>query len=168
MVAEGAGVGVSFAAKTTVPIDRSKAELERLLAKHGADQFAYMTSDEGAMVAFRMEDRHVRFLMPMPDRDDFKTTASGARRYSSAQVDKAWEQGVRSRWRALVLIVKAKLEAVAAGVSTFEREFLADIMLPDGTSVHEWLGPQIEDAYEKGAMPGSLRLALPEKSSEGS
>jgi hypothetical protein len=153
---------VSYASKTTVPVDRSKAELEALLGRYGADQFAYMTSAEGAMIAFRMRERHVRFLMPMPDQQEFRFTPGGRRRTSNAEVGRAWQQAIRSRWRALVLIVKAKLEAVEAGVSTFEREFLADIMLPDGTTVHEWLEPQIEEAYSKGSMPGSIRLALPE------
>jgi hypothetical protein len=151
---------VSFAAKTTVPVDRSKAELERLLGKYGADQFAYMSSAEGAMVAFRMRGRHVRFLMPMPDPDDFRLTPTGRGR-SHEEKGRAFQQALRSRWRALVLIVKAKLEAVAAGVSTFEREFLADIMLPDGTTVHEWLGPQLEEAYTEGTMPPAIRLELP-------
>ena len=36
-----------------------------------------------------------------------------------------WEQGCRSRWRAILLILLAKFEAIEAGISTFEREFLA-------------------------------------------
>lgn len=154
---------MTYAAETTVSIERSKTELERLLERHGADQFGYMTDGDGALVAFRMRDRHVRFLMPIPPRDDFYLTPGGQQRYKEAAVDRAWEQAQRSRWRGLVLIVKAKLEAVESGVSTFEREFLSDILLPDGRTVHEFLAPQIAKAYKDGVMPPTIRLALPER-----
>ena len=50
------------------------------------------------------------------------------------------------------------------GVS--EDEFLAYIMLPDGGTVGEWVGPQLQDAYDpaKRLMPRTLQLALPERS----
>ena len=35
------------------------------------------------------------------------------------------DQACRQRWRALLLVIKAKLEAVTAGISTVETEFLA-------------------------------------------
>jgi hypothetical protein len=41
-----------------------------------------------------------------------------------------WDQAYRERWRWLVLLTKAKLEIVRVGVSTCEREFFADLLLP--------------------------------------
>ena len=55
----------------------------------------------------------------------------------------------------------AKLEVVASGISTFETEFLGNIVLPDGGTVIEWLSPQIEEAYKSGLMPERMQLALP-------
>lgn len=154
-----------YAANTSVSIERSKAELERILGRYGADAFAYMSDASGAVVAFRMKKRHVRFLMPMPTAadEDILLTPSGRVR-SNAQADAVLAQTHRARWRALVLIVKAKLEAVDAGISTFEREFLADILLPSGDTVHDFLAPKIEQAYADGKMPKTL-LALPERAS---
>lgn len=63
-------------------------------------------------------------------------------------------------WRRLVLVVKAKLDLVADGGSTIEREFLADILLPDGRTVHQALGPQLADSYSNGHMPPLLGPAL--------
>jgi hypothetical protein len=60
-------------------------------------------------------------------------------------------------------VIKAKLEAVQAGIVTFEEEFLAHILLPSGETVGEWATPQLEDIYEAGGMPEVLpgaRLAL--------
>lgn len=107
-----------------------------------------------------MEDRNVRFLMPMPKVEEFFRTPKGRSR-TERQAEEAHAQAIRARWRGLLLIVKAKLEAVDAGISTFEREFLADILLPDGRSLHEWIKPQIAEAYESTAMPTGLMAALP-------
>jgi hypothetical protein len=77
---------------------------------------------------------------------------------------KEWEQAVRQRWRALALVIKAKLEAVESGISEFESEFMANIVLPDGKSVGEWMRPQIAEAYRIGEMPSMLPM-LPDHSS---
>ena len=53
----------------------------------------------------------------------------------------------------LLLVIKAKLEAVTAGISTIETEFLANIVLPDNTTAGEWMLPQIDRAYRTGEMP---------------
>ena len=62
------------------------------------------------------------------------------------------EQACRSRWRALALAVKAKLEAVAIGITTFEDEFMAHIVMPDGLTVGEHVRPRIASAYESGQV----------------
>jgi hypothetical protein len=64
----------------------------------------------------------------------------------------------RRRWRAMLLVIKAKLEIVATGSSSFEREFLADILLPDGSTVGDVAVKQIADSYKTGGMPKSLLL----------
>ena len=68
-------------------------------------------------------------------------------------------QACRQRWRALLLVIKAKLEAVTAGISTIETEFLANIVLPDNTTAGEWMIPQIDQAYRTGQMPPMLPAA---------
>ncbi|WP_210205670.1 hypothetical protein [Pseudaminobacter salicylatoxidans] len=59
----------------------------------------------------------------------------------------AWEQACRSRWRALYLCIKAKLESIDSGIETFEDAFLAHIQMPDGHSVSEHVLPRIAAAY---------------------
>lgn len=81
-----------------------------------------------------------------------------AKKANRKQAYEAWEQACRSRWRALYLIIKAKLEAVDSGISTIEREFLYDIVLPDGKTVGEYMAPQIEAAYTTGEMPPMLPM----------
>jgi hypothetical protein len=91
----------------------------------------------------------------MPDLADFRQSETGRRRTESA-AQAAYDQAVRARWRALLLIIKAKLEAIAGGISTLEREFLADVVMPDSQTVGQWLAPQLEAAYQSGRMPPLL------------
>jgi hypothetical protein len=61
-----------------------------------------------------------------------------------------------ARWRALFLVIKAKLEAIDVGILTIEEAFLADTVLPDRHTVAEVMLPQIEGAYTSGTMPPLL------------
>jgi len=79
---------------------------------------------------------------------------------SAAQSEALWQQACRARWRALLLCIKAKLEAIESGITEFEDEFLPYIVLPDGRTAAEWLRPQIAIAYKTNRMPTDL-LALP-------
>ena len=54
------------------------------------------------------------------------------------------------------LVIKAKLEAVEAGISVFEEEFLANIVMPDGTSFGKWALPQLDEIYETREVPPML------------
>lgn len=155
-----------YASSTVVSADRSKAQIEQVLLAYGADQFMYGYSGAGAVgpngsavVQFRAHGRLIRFVMPMPNPADpeYTRTATGKTRTASA-AHQAWEQATRSRWRALLLAIRAKLEAVDVGLSTFEQEFMAHTVLPDGQTVGEWLEPQLVQAYETGAMPAVMPM----------
>lgn len=148
----------TYASTTDVTSSRSRDEIERTLQRYGADQFLYGWQDDAAMVGFRMEGRHIRFILPMPSRTERRFThhSRGARAPEAAL--KEWDQAVRQRWRALALVIKAKLEAVESGISIFEDEFLANIVLPGGGTAGEWLRPQIAEAYRVGTMPSMLPM----------
>jgi hypothetical protein len=151
-----------YATETAVPVDKTRNEIERTLMRYGAEAFGYMNEAFQVKLAFRMGGRHIRFILPMPDPKDFSRTPTGQERANDAR-QRAWEQAQRQRWRALLLIIKAKLEAVAAGITTIEDEFLAHTVLPDGSTVGEWAKPQLAIAYERGAMPTHLLLEGPAK-----
>lgn len=144
-----------YAAGTDVPTDRTRVEIERTLQRYGADQFLYGWDEGRAVIGFRMADRQVRFDLPLPDLAEFTSTPTGRSR-TKAAAQAAWEQACRQRWRALLLVIKAKLEAVEAGIATFEEEFLAHVMLPDGSTVGRFMAPQLARAYSTGAMPAML------------
>jgi hypothetical protein len=134
-----------YAERTEVSSDKSRAEIERTLQRYGATGFMYGWQTESAMVAFELHDRRVKFLLPLPSRHDraFTHTESRRKARTEAQAHQAWEQACRQRWRALSLCIKAKLEAVAAGITTFEHEFLAHFLTGDGRTVGDHIIPQL-------------------------
>lgn len=149
-----------FADKTTVPIEKTRMEIQETLRRFGADQ--YQAADDWStgevIIRFRCQGRYVQFHLKLPKLKDFRKNTARA-------TQNAWEQACRSTWRALLLIIKAKLAAIEADVTTFEDEFLANIVTPDGRTVGEWFAPQLALAYESGRMPEKL-LALPNYAGE--
>ena len=147
-----------YANQTNVTGDRSRSEIERTLKRYGADSFMYGTRGSTAAVQFEVKGRRILFRLELPNPNSRECTHSstGRVRRSTDQALEAWEQACRQRWRALALIVKAKLEAVEAGISSFELEFLPYTVLPGGGTVGDWALPQIALAYETGQMPPML------------
>ena len=152
-----------YAADTSVSQDKSRSEIEATLKRYGATSFMYATMPTSAVVGFIIEGRQIRFGLPMPDPTDREFTHTPAKRgpRAPAAAEKAWEQAGRQRWRALALVIKAKLEAVAAGITTIEDEFLAHTVLPDGSTVGQFVKPQLALAYETRQMPSNLMLTGP-------
>ena len=151
---------MAYAEKTTVSVAKSKADIEDMVQRAGAGQFVSGYKDNLAVIGFTMADRQIRFVLPLPSKDEkqFWYTPERRNKRSDEQAYAAWEQACRSKWRSLFLIIKAKLEAVESGISTVEREFFYDIVLPDGKTVGEWMAPQLEAAYESGKMPPLLPM----------
>lgn len=150
-----------YAQNTSVSGENSRAEIERTVRRYGATAYGYVWDDSGtrAMIEFRLCDRRVRFMLTMPDpqSDEFAFTPKGKRRQGEV-VAKEWEQACRQRWRALALMIKAKLEAVESGIVTLEDEFLAHLVLPNGKTVGEQVVPAAIKAIESGKPMPLLAL----------
>lgn len=151
-----------YAENTSVSSSQSRAEIERTLTKYGASGFMYGWQDSRALVGFQMHGKQIKFMLMLPNKHDreFTHTPSRGTLRSQEQQDAAYEQAVRQRWRALALVIKAKLEAVEAGITIFEDEFLAHIVLPDGRTAGEYMVPQIEEAYRTRQMPAMLPMLM--------
>lgn len=147
---------MTYASGTNVSQNRSREELQSLLERRGCQEFGYFSKAGGAqqIVGFKIGDVPVQFSLPMPSQDDrlFWFGPKGGRKRTKEQATKAWEQACRARWRACVLVVKAKLEAVDCGISTLEEEFLAWIRTAGGSTVYEVLRPKLEAARASGQL----------------
>jgi hypothetical protein len=143
-----------YAEGTEVPVDRTRAELESLLAKHGATQTVVYRDTQPPLrgrIIFRISERMVRLdvIPKLP-------AVAPRRRMREDWRVAALQQAERESWRRLLLVVKAKLEMIADEVSTIEREFLADILLPDSSTVYETLRDKLDGVYTSGKVPPLL------------
>ena len=151
-----------FAAKTTVPVEKTKAEIDTLLRKHGADQVMTAWETSRTLVAFRINNLSARINLPMLPIDDFLYTERKTTNFTKKvqptplQQQTAFDQAQRQAWRALLLVTKAKLEAVASGITTMEQEFLAHMLMPNNETVGETLLPKLHEYLETGNLPPIL------------
>jgi hypothetical protein len=138
---EGVMAGArAYAEGTSVSVEKTRAELDTLLTRSGAVSVGIATDGERnvAILAFVMKGARFRIEVPLPKRSDFGSNLS------------KFEQRTRERWRQLLLMLKAKLEVVRIGLSSVEREFMADMVLPNGNTVHH----ELADAIRRGLGSG--------------
>lgn len=152
---------MAYAESTKVPVGQSQSEIRRTLHRYGAGQFFCADDWDGGqiMVGFVFQGFTVRVLVPMPKLTDKKIThGPKGKERTRAQAEKAYEQAVRARWRAVLLLVKGRLEEVEMGVSTFEHAFMSYLVLPSGETVGQRMLPMITKGIETGKMPRALPL----------
>ncbi len=128
-----------FAASTKVSVDQTRTEIERTLSRYGATAFGYATTSGKATIGFEANERRMKITMPLPVGDSEKE-----------------KQQVRQRWRALLLVIKAKLESVESGIETLEEAFYANIVMPDGRTVYEATSKNVAIAYQLGKVQALL------------
>ena len=149
-----------YAENTEVPIERTRGEIEKLLDRHKCSKFSTGVDREShrAVVQFHAHNRIIRFEIKLPDRNDkqYRLDRKGWT-MTEARIDKAVAQAERQRWRALLLVIKAKLESVENDIATFDEEFMAHILLPNQKTVGQTVLPEIERIYTTGRM-GTDRL----------
>ena len=132
-----------FAERTKVPVSQSRAEIQKLIERYGATEFVFGFDQDRSMFQFSMKGFRARIEVPLPQRV----------RYES---DAKYEQRGLSRWRAVVLVLKAKLESIENEIERFEQAFMPYLVLPNGGTVGEFMVPQIERAYATQEMPPML------------
>lgn len=151
---------MKYAKDTEVSVEKTRAEIESTVVKYGASAFGSMWEHGRAVISFQMNNRRLKFVLPLPDRSDkrFAFSPAGRNYRDEAGKQKAWEQSCRQLWRALLLAIRAKLEAVECKISTFDEEFMAHIVMPDGRTIGELVLPDIPLAISGGTsiklLPG--------------
>ncbi|MBB4154131.1 hypothetical protein GGQ80_002041 [Sphingomonas jinjuensis] len=151
---------MAYAENTTVSVEKSIAGIISLVKRAGAQRVAQFDEPEQFTITFELANRMIRFqvalppLGEMPVRDGRGVTLPPARRAEKRQ------QAHRQKARALLLVIKAKLESVESEVETFEQAFLPNVVMADGATVYERIAAPIAAEYERGA-PGVLLLSGP-------
>lgn len=137
-----------YAADTRVPVERSREELYRILARYGATETLVHQRETSLRIGFEFHGLRVAFPFELPHRDDFESNAG-------------YERELRRRWRVLILVLKGKFESVEEGAESRTAAFLPYLMLPSGAIVGDEVLPRVREAYRSGQMPESLVPSLP-------
>jgi hypothetical protein len=151
-----------FAIQTSVDPEQTLSEIKRTLKRYEATNLTTVEAETAIFIMFEMRNRRVKFVVPLPEKShsDFKQGASNQYGKKGSFNQTLYEQAIRTRWRSLLLVIKAKLESLDAGIETFEEAFMAQILLPNGQTMSEWATPQIATAYDTGGMPKLLASGL--------
>lgn len=156
---------MAYAENTTVPVEKSLMEIGTLIKKAGGARIAHMEDIDTLAVQFFLSDRMLRFRVPVPTVDDIPLRDNGNNRHTD--IPKAKRQAKadairRQRARALLLVIKAKLESVESGVETFDEAFLPNIVMSDGATVWDRVGQNLALEYQSGKpMPFLLEGPRP-------
>lgn len=114
-----------YAKNTTVPVARSKQKIEELLESYGIEESFSGRSPRGDGIGFKYQGKVYKMNVPVPKRED--------------KTEKQYQQELRQRWRILYMSMKMKFEEIDAGVISFEDQFLAQMSLPDGSTVADFM-----------------------------
>jgi hypothetical protein len=128
---------MAYGLYTKVPFERTTAEIIALLKKAGADRIGQAEEPGRFAVQCFLNGRLLRFAVDVPEEP----------------------QPRRQRGRALLLVIKAKLESTESGVETFEQAFLANVVMPDGQTIADKAVPLIAEAYASGKTPQLMLMA---------
>lgn len=141
---------MAYAEGTTVPFDKSVSEIVTLVRKAGAEQIGQMEDVGYFTVGFRLADRLIRFRVDFPSLDQMPKFDGRQRMLTPAQRQDRLTQAKRQRGRALLLVIKAKLESVESGIETIEQAFLANVVMSDGRTVYERVAEPMALEYREG------------------
>jgi hypothetical protein len=136
----------------------SRVEIQDMLTDYGATGFRCGWEEGRAAIAFTAGERRFRFVLALPGSADLAGSVGDRlqpRRQGTGT--KSAEEQARWCWHRLSLLIRAKLEAVASGIVSFDQEFLAYMVLPGGDTVFQDAAPAIGTAYATGVHTGLLR-----------
>ena len=128
-----------YAEGTKVTVESSRGEITGILAKHGCDRMAWGTEPTADTLQFTLGGHLFRFTITKPTWAEvsayLRTQGRDPGRVydPNAAVAAEW----RRRWRAHVLLIKAKLEFIEGGDTTLELEFMPYTVLKSGQTLGE-------------------------------
>ncbi len=132
-----------YAENTKVSVESSRGELSGILTKHGVQRQGFTSEPHADSMFFELGGQSYRITMTKPTTAELEKRDGRQYVYPhnvdwAGKVDQEW----RRRWRAAVLLLKAKLEFIDSGDTTLDRELMAYRVLADGRTLEEAL---IED-----------------------
>jgi len=131
---------MAYAKGTTVSVSSSQMEIARTLERYKVHTYAFGARPGQAMVEFELAGLPIRLAVPLPDKP---ARQKGPSPETGRTVDlwTRWEQDVKECWRALLLLIKANLEAIERGIVKADQAFMAYLITNDGRTLGEVVLP---------------------------
>jgi hypothetical protein len=154
---------MAYAEATKVAFEQSVMEIMKMIRRAGAEQVGQMEDARFFAVQFTLADRMIRFRVPFPALGDMPDKDGYGRALPAGKRAEKLEQAKRQKGRALMLVIKAKLESVESGVETIEQALLANVVMADGLTVYERIAAPLALEYKEGRPnPAVGLLAAPQ------
>lgn len=134
---------MAYAKGTTVSVSSSQQEIAQTLHRYGVVTYSFGARPGEALVEFEMSDFPVRISVPLPAKPP-KQMGTSPQTGRQVNLWTRWEQEVKEAWRALLLLIKANLEAIERGIVTVEQAFLAYLVTNNGRTVGDQLIPELQ------------------------
>lgn len=130
-----------YAEGTKVSVESSRSEITGILAKHGVQRMGWQTGPDGDQLLFELSGHNYRLQINKPTLEEVRAEyVAGGGRWNlvydpQKKVDDEW----RRRWRANVLLIKAKLEFAEGGDTSIEREFMPYMLVGGRQTLAEYI-----------------------------
>lgn len=144
-----------FASDTSVPVDRTRAEINKLLTEWKCASIGWTDHIAESTVSVEFtwlrEDAmyRVRFTIAIPKTKPPRDRWSRPSLLSENEKAQAW----RSAHRLLLLKLKADLNAAQSGLAKAEEIFLPWMVDRNGRTIAEIIVPQLRENYSLPALP---------------
>lgn len=125
-----------YAEGTDVPAERSQSELTGILRKHGVLRQAWASEPEGDTLQFELHGRQYRMRIVRPTAEEMLERDGDEYTYPrnidwNAKARAEWKR----RWRATVLLLKAKLEFAEGEPEAVVRELMPYLLTASGSTL---------------------------------
>lgn len=148
---------MAYAEDTSIELEASITQIVTLVKRVGGERIGQFHDNDRYHVWFSLGERQIRFTVPLVTEYSGPAKAGNGR----AIDPRKWiDQRNRQKGRALMLVIKAKLESVESGVETFEQAFLSNIVCHNGQTVYERIKEPLAIEYAEG-KPMPLMLEGP-------
>lgn len=149
-----------FAAKTEVPVARSRAEIDALLINWGCDGIRWTDAHRDGVTTLEFVWLHeevdymARIAITLPSAAELEQEAKHATRrtFSQAKYDQLVKNRGKSELRLLLLFLKASFCAIDAGIMEASAIFMPFLVCQNGQTMHEIAAPKLAEIVSGNAM----------------
>jgi hypothetical protein len=147
---------MAYAENTEIAVEKSMSEIVGMIRNAGAERIAQVEEPGTVAIQFFLRERMLRFRVALPAWDTMPKWNGRRELLTDDKRKQMAAQRAKQRARALMLVIKAKIESVESGVETFDEAFMPNVVMPDGKTVAQHTLSRIAEGYADGRMPALM------------